>query len=79
MKLANKKILVAFFSRKGQNYVSGRIVDLEVGNTGVVADMSQKIVAAICSVSNLSQPIPKTIQERQALPRMNCVPGPGRS
>ncbi len=43
MKVTSKKCLIAFFSRKGQNYVSGRIVDLEVGNTEVVANMIQKI------------------------------------
>jgi flavodoxin len=31
------KTLIAFYSRAGQNYVSGDIVDLEVGNTEVVA------------------------------------------
>ena len=44
MDLPNKKCLVAYFSRKGQNYVSGRIVDLKVGNAEVVANMIQKIV-----------------------------------
>jgi flavodoxin len=44
MNLTNKKCLIAYFSRKGQNYVSGRIVDLKVGNTEVVADMIQKIM-----------------------------------
>jgi flavodoxin len=43
MGLTNKKCLIAYFSRKGQNYVSGRIVDLKVGNTEVVANMIQKI------------------------------------
>ena len=43
MDLTNKKCLVAYFSRKGQNYVSGKIVDLKVGNTEVVANMIQKI------------------------------------
>jgi len=38
----NKKCLIAYFSRKGQNYLSGKIVDLKVGNTEVVADMIQK-------------------------------------
>lgn len=32
-----KKILIAYFSRRGANYVGGRIVDLPVGNTEVVA------------------------------------------
>lgn len=43
MNVTNKKCLIAYFSRKGQNYVSGRIVDLKVGNTEVVGKMIQKI------------------------------------
>ena len=43
MNLTNKKCLIAYFSRKGQNYVSGRIIDLKVGNTEVVANMIRKI------------------------------------
>jgi len=42
MKATGKKCLIAYFSRKGQNYVSGRILDLKVGNTEVVANMIQK-------------------------------------
>lgn len=33
------KILIAYYSRKGQNYVSGAIKDLKVGNTAVAAEM----------------------------------------
>lgn len=33
------KILIAYFSRKGMNYVSGSIVNLDVGNTEVAAGM----------------------------------------
>jgi flavodoxin len=43
MKVTNKKCLIAYYSRRGQNYVSGRIVDLKVGNTELVANMIQKI------------------------------------
>jgi flavodoxin len=43
MKITDKKSLIAYFSRKGQNYASGKIVDLKVGNTEVVASMIQKI------------------------------------
>jgi len=43
MNLTNKKCLIAYFPLKGQNYVSGRIVDLKVGNTEVVANVIQKI------------------------------------
>lgn len=39
MDFKDKKILVAFFSHKGQNYVSGSIVNLEKGNTAVIAAM----------------------------------------
>lgn len=35
----NKKTLIAFYSRKGQNYVSGKIMNLSVGNTAVIAKM----------------------------------------
>lgn len=36
-------ILIAYFSRKGDNYVGGRIVRLEEGNTAIVAKMIQEI------------------------------------
>ena len=42
MSLANKKCLIAYFSRRGQNYSNGRIVDLKVGNTEIVAKMIRK-------------------------------------
>jgi flavodoxin len=38
------KTLIAFYSRAGQNYVSGDIVDLEVGNTEVVANKIQRLL-----------------------------------
>jgi flavodoxin len=47
MNVTNKKSLIAYFSRKGQNYVSGRLVDLKVGNTEVVANMIQKITGGV--------------------------------
>jgi Flavodoxins len=37
------KILIAYYSRKGQNYVSGSIKNLKVGNTEVVAGMIKEI------------------------------------
>ncbi|MGA9109971.1 MAG: flavodoxin [Syntrophobacteraceae bacterium] len=42
----NKNIMVAYFSRKGQNYVNGKIVNLSIGNTEVVAKMIQKIIGS---------------------------------
>jgi len=43
VKATGKKCLIAYFSRRGQNYSRGAIVDLKVGNTEVVARMIQKI------------------------------------
>ena len=37
------KSLIAYFSRKGNNYVGGNIVNLPVGNTEVAAQMIQKM------------------------------------
>jgi flavodoxin len=39
--MANSKSLIAYYSRKGQNYVGGSIVNLPVGNTEVVAKKIQ--------------------------------------
>ena len=42
MEFNNKKVLIAFFSRNGDNYSNGAIVNLEVGNTEIIANMIQK-------------------------------------
>jgi flavodoxin len=41
--LKGRNILVAFFSRSGNNYVGGSIVSLPVGNTEVVAKIIQEM------------------------------------
>lgn len=40
------KVLVVYFSRKGNNYVSGKIINLSEGNTAVVAQKIQKFINA---------------------------------
>ena len=40
------KNLVIYYSRKGQNYVSGKLEDLEVGNTELIAQYIQDAVGA---------------------------------
>ena len=40
-------ILIAFFSRSGQNYVQGKIVDLPVGNTEIIAKKLQSLTYGI--------------------------------
>lgn len=41
--MASSKSLIAYFSRKGDNYVGGSIVNLPVGNTEIVALEIQKL------------------------------------
>ncbi|WP_425800441.1 flavodoxin [Desulfitobacterium sp. Sab5] len=43
MSFSDAKCLIAYFSREGNNYVSGRIVNLAVGNTEVAAKMIREI------------------------------------
>lgn len=46
MKTNQEKILIAFYSRKGNNYAGGSIVNLPVGNTEVVARKIQGLTGA---------------------------------
>lgn len=39
--MASKKCLIAYYSRKWQNYVGGNIVNLPVGNTEIIAKKIQ--------------------------------------
>lgn len=41
-----RKSLIVFYSRSGNNYVSGDIVNLKVGNTKVIAQKIQKLTDA---------------------------------
>lgn len=44
--MANSKSLIAYFSRKGNNYVAGSIVNLPIGNTEVIAKKIQKLMGS---------------------------------
>jgi flavodoxin len=44
--MANSKSLIAYFSRKGNNYVGGSIVSLPIGNTEVIAKKIQKVTGS---------------------------------
>lgn len=39
------KVLIAYYSRKGQNYVNGDIKNLTKGNTKIIAEFIQKAVS----------------------------------
>jgi flavodoxin len=41
---SNKKYLIAYYSRKGNNYVGGNIVNLPIGNTEVIAKKIQSFI-----------------------------------
>ena len=44
--MGNSKSLIAYFSRKGNNYVGGSIVHLSIGNTEVIAKKIQKLTGS---------------------------------
>jgi flavodoxin len=44
MNLKEEKCLIAYYSREGNNYVSGKIVNLPIGNTEVVAKMIKEMI-----------------------------------
>ena len=44
--MANSKSLIAYFSRKGNNYLGGSIVNLPIGNTEVVAKKIQALTGS---------------------------------
>lgn len=52
------KTLIAFYSRKGENYLNGSIVNLTVGNTEVAAKMIQKITGGDLFRIDTVQPYP---------------------
>ncbi len=44
--MANSKSLIAYFSRKGNNYVGGSIVNLPIGNTELIAKKIQELTGS---------------------------------
>lgn len=61
--MSEKKILIAYFSRNGENYVSGKIVDLPLGNTKIIAQMIQEINGGELFEIKSSVPYPKDYTE----------------
>ena len=61
--MANSKSLVAYFSRKGNNYVDGKIVNLPVGNTEVIAKKIQGIMGSGMFRIETIQPYPEDYTE----------------
>jgi flavodoxin len=72
------KILVAYYSRRGNNYTSGGIVDLAVGNTEIAAKAIQKLVGGnafrIDPLKEYPVDYEKATQVAQAELRQNARP-----
>lgn len=73
-----EKCLIAYYSRKGKNYVSGKIVNLPVGNTAVVARMIQELTKGDLFQIETVQPYPtdytETTEVAQQEKRANARP-----
>lgn len=76
--------LIAYFSRKDENYVNGMLKNLDVGNTEVAAGMIQKLTGAALFKIEPRQPYSKSYnkciaqaqadQERDARPELKSYP-----
>lgn len=73
-----KKSLIAFYSRKGNNYVGGRIVNLPVGNTEVVAQKIRELTGGdlfnIETVKSYPEDYMETTEVAQEELRANARP-----
>ncbi len=76
--MAKSKILIVYYSRKGQNYVGSRIVNLPVGNTEVAAKMAQEITGGdifeICTVKSYPVDYTETTEVATVEKRTNARP-----
>ncbi len=59
----NNKILIVYFSHKGENYVNGKIKNLNVGNTEIVAKKIQSIVGGDLFEIVCEKPYPQNYKE----------------
>jgi len=76
--VSDSKILIAYYSRKGENYVGSRIVNLAVGNTEVAAKMVQEITGGdifeICTVKSYPADYTETTEVATIEKRANARP-----
>jgi flavodoxin len=61
--MSKRKRLIAYYSRAGNNYVNGNIVNLAVGNTEVAAKMIQKLTGSDIFRIDTVKAYPKGYQE----------------
>jgi len=76
--MARNKSLIAYYSRKGGNYLNGSIVNLPVGNTEVVAKKIEEITGGdlfeIDTVKTYPADYTETTQVAQTEKRQNARP-----
>jgi flavodoxin len=76
--MANSKSLIAYFSRKGYNYVGGNITNLPIGNTEVVANKIQELTRSdmfkIETVKSYPEDYTETTNVAQEEKRRNARP-----
>ena len=72
------KNLIIYYSRKGENYVNGSIVDLKKGNTEICAEFIQKAVGGdlfeVETVNEYAKDYNTCIKEAQQELRQNARP-----
>lgn len=67
--MTNSKSLIAYYSRKGNNYLDGRIVNLPIGNTEVVATKIQEITGSDLFEIDTVKPYPTDYTETTVVAR----------
>ena len=76
--MANSKSLIAYFSRKGNNYVGGSIVNLPIGNTEVTAKKIQRLIGSdifqIKTIKSYPEDYTETTNEAHEEQRKNARP-----
>ena len=63
VKSSEKRILIAYYSRRGNNYVSGQIKNLPIGNTEVIAEMIKEIAGGEMFRIDTIKPYPEGYDE----------------
>ncbi len=63
MSSREKKCLIAYYSRKGNNYVSEKIVNLPIGNTEVIAKMINEVTGGEMFRIETVKPYPEDYEE----------------
>jgi flavodoxin len=63
MNSVEEKCLIAYYSRRGNNYVNGSIVDLQIGNTEVIAMMIYEITGGDLFRIDTVRPYPEGYDE----------------